>query len=423
MFVAGQSIYAGLVFSFLSFLVAIPSAIKVFNWTATLYKGSISLRDADALRLRLHRPVHDRRPDRTVPRRRWASTSTCTTRTSSSRTSTTSWSAARSWATSAGCTTGGRRSPAGCIPRPGRKFAALLVFVGFNLTFFPQFIVGYLGMPRRYHAYPPEFQVLQRAVDGRRVDPRGRLLAAARLLHLVAASPARRRPPIRGAPGLEWEIPSPPPTENFTVTPIVTERHARVRARARRSALSDGHSHAEHFPGPHAPAAPVHDGRGQPDESRRARASSEAAAPFRRHGAAGRGVRRSACGCSWSPKSCSSAACSWPTWSTGRPSRSAFQEASHHLDMPGARQHRRPDRQLADDGAGGARGADRASPKMQVMLAARDDVPRRRSFLGVKVDRVHRQVRRTTSCPARTSSRPGQYPAAARRCSTRSTSA
>ena len=61
MFVAGQSVYAGMVFSFLSFLVAIPSAIKVFNWTATLYKGSITLRHADAVRARLHRPVHHRR--------------------------------------------------------------------------------------------------------------------------------------------------------------------------------------------------------------------------------------------------------------------------------------------------------------------------------------------------------------------------
>ena len=43
MFVSGQSLYAGMVFSLLSFLVAIPSAIKVFNWTATLYKGSIRL--------------------------------------------------------------------------------------------------------------------------------------------------------------------------------------------------------------------------------------------------------------------------------------------------------------------------------------------------------------------------------------------
>ncbi len=43
MFVSGQSMYAGMVFSLLSFLVAVPSAIKVFNWTATLYKGSIRL--------------------------------------------------------------------------------------------------------------------------------------------------------------------------------------------------------------------------------------------------------------------------------------------------------------------------------------------------------------------------------------------
>ena len=67
MFVTGQSVYAGLVFSLLSFLVAIPSAIKVFNWTATLYSGSISSRDADALCLRLYRVVHHRRLDRLVP--------------------------------------------------------------------------------------------------------------------------------------------------------------------------------------------------------------------------------------------------------------------------------------------------------------------------------------------------------------------
>ena len=58
MFVSSQSIYAGMVFSILSFIVAVPSAIKVFNWTATLYKGSISLRHADALRVWLHRVVH-----------------------------------------------------------------------------------------------------------------------------------------------------------------------------------------------------------------------------------------------------------------------------------------------------------------------------------------------------------------------------
>ena len=58
----------------------------------------------------------------------------------------------------AACISGGRRSPGGCIPNGWARVAAILIFFGFNLTFFPQFILGYLGMPRRYHAYPPEFQ-------------------------------------------------------------------------------------------------------------------------------------------------------------------------------------------------------------------------------------------------------------------------
>ena len=89
------------------------------------------------------------------------------------------------------------------------------MFLGFNLTFFPQFILGYLGMPRRYHSYPPEFQVLNVLSSAG-----ARSLAAAYLLPLFyltwslfrgASAPANPW----GATGLEWQTPSPPLTEEF----------------------------------------------------------------------------------------------------------------------------------------------------------------------------------------------------------------
>jgi cytochrome c oxidase subunit I len=102
------------------------------------------------------------------------------------------------------------------------RIAALILFVGFNFTFFPQFIMGYLGMPRRYHVYPPEFQVYNvMSTAG------ASILAIGYLLPMIYLTWSAFFGEVAGdnpwpATGLEWKTPSPPPTENFPVTPVVT---------------------------------------------------------------------------------------------------------------------------------------------------------------------------------------------------------
>ena len=221
MFVSGQSIYASMVFSILSFLVAIPSVIKVFNWTATLYKGSISFEAPmlyalgfvglftvggmtglflASLALDVH--LHD-----------------------------TYFVIAHFHYIMVG---GAVMAFLGAVhfwwPKvTGRmysdrwaRFAAIVVFVGFNLTFLPQFLLGYLGMPRRYHEYPAEFQVLNvLSSAGASVLALGYLLPLCYLLWSLRYG-ARAGPNPWRAKGLEWETASPPPVENFTTLPVVT---------------------------------------------------------------------------------------------------------------------------------------------------------------------------------------------------------
>jgi len=99
----------------------------------------------------------------------------------------------------------------------------LIIFIGFNLTFFPQFVLGYLGMPRRYHTYPPEFQVLNvMSSAGASILGVGYLLPLIYLLWSLRYGPIAGPNPWR-ATGLEWQTPSPPPTDNFKETPIVTD--------------------------------------------------------------------------------------------------------------------------------------------------------------------------------------------------------
>ena len=198
MFVAGISAYAAMVFSFLSFSVAIPSAVKVFNWTATLYKGRDLVRDADALRLRLPRPVHHRRDLTGIV--------LATLGTDVHLHDTYFVVAHFHYIMVGGAIMGYLGGLHFWWPKiSGRiysefwsRVSAILVFVGFNLTFFPQFIVGYIGMPRRYHAYPPEFQVLNVMSSAGRLDSCRGLRAAGHLLPLVAEEGRSGGTRIRG---------------------------------------------------------------------------------------------------------------------------------------------------------------------------------------------------------------------------------
>jgi cytochrome c oxidase subunit 1 len=102
------------------------------------------------------------------------------------------------------------------------RLAAVILFIGFNLTFFPQFVLGYLGMPRRYHVYPPEFQVYNvMSTAGASILAIGYLLPMMYLTYAAFYGKVAGSNPWP-ATGLEWQTASPPPTENFHVTPTVT---------------------------------------------------------------------------------------------------------------------------------------------------------------------------------------------------------
>ena len=221
MFVSGQSAYAGMIFSLLSFMVAIPSAVKVFNWTATLYKGSISY-DAPMLYAMgfiglftmggltglflatLAIDVHVTDTYFVVAHFHYIMVGGMV------------------MAYLGGIHFWWPKISGRLYPEGWARFAAFVVFIGFNLTFFPQFILGYLGMPRRYHAYPPEFQVLNvMSTAGASILAVGYLMPMVYLIWSMRYGKKAGDNPW-DATGLEWQTPSPPPTENFEETPIVT---------------------------------------------------------------------------------------------------------------------------------------------------------------------------------------------------------
>ncbi|MBI2963310.1 MAG: cytochrome c oxidase subunit I [Deltaproteobacteria bacterium] len=222
LFVSGQSAYAGMLFSLLSFLVAIPSAIKVFNWTATLYKGKISW-DTPMLYVfgfiglftiggltglflaALGLDVHLTDTYFVVAHFHYIMVGGAI------------------MGYLGGLHYWWPKITGRLYPEFWAKIAAVNIFIGFNLTFFPQFLLGYLGMPRRYHAYPEEFQVLNvLSTGGAPVLGVGYLLPMVYLIWSMRYGPRASANPWR-ATGLEWTTPSPPTTHNFEEVPVVTQ--------------------------------------------------------------------------------------------------------------------------------------------------------------------------------------------------------
>jgi cytochrome c oxidase subunit 1 len=220
MFVSGQSDLASIIFSLLTFLVAVPSAVKVFNWVATLYKGSIELEPPllfaltfiflfsiggltglfqGALATDIH--LHD-----------------------------TYWVVGHFHYVIFG---GTGFAIFGALhywfPKMfGRMYqkkipylAWIFLFIGFNTLYFPMLILGWEGMPRRYYDYLPQFHTLQFiSTIGSWIFILGLILMFSNLFYSLFRGKKAEDNPWSGAT-LEWQIPSPPPKGNFEKIPVV----------------------------------------------------------------------------------------------------------------------------------------------------------------------------------------------------------
>ncbi len=221
MFVSGMSDTARIVFSFLTFLVAIPTAIKVFNWVATMYKGSIELETPMLYAMSfiflfsiggltglfqgaLATDVHLHSTYFIVGHFHY---------TMFGGTGFALFAALHYWFP---------KMFGRMYNRLVAKWAWLLVFVGFNVLYFPMFIIGYQGMPRRYYDYLPQF------TGGHVVSTVGSWILIAGLILMftnfilgLRSGPKAGDNPWGGAT-LEWQIQTPPPPENFDEVPTVT---------------------------------------------------------------------------------------------------------------------------------------------------------------------------------------------------------
>ncbi|MCO5169100.1 MAG: cytochrome c oxidase subunit I [Planctomycetes bacterium] len=222
MFVSGQSTLMSMIFSALTFSVSIPTAVKMFNWTATLYRGSISFCTPMLYALTflftfgiggltgiflgaLSTDVHLHDTYFVVAHFHYVMMGGAVI------------------AMLGGMHHWWPKMTGRMYNEPLAKVACLLVFIGFNTTFFIQFVMGSLGMPRRYYSYVPEFQIYhQISTVGSYILAVAFVLMAAYLIASLFRGPVAPANPW-GGNTLEWHCASPPPHDNFAITPTVGE--------------------------------------------------------------------------------------------------------------------------------------------------------------------------------------------------------
>ncbi len=217
MYVSSQSVLMGIVFSLLSYLVAVPSAIKVFNWSLTMYKGSVHFTTPMVYALSflglfviggltglylaaVETDIHLTGTCFVVAHFHYVMVGGTIT------------------AFLGGLHFWWPKMFGKMYSEFWGKLSAMVIFLGFNFTFFPQFILGYLGMPRRYHYYyfAPEWQIYHiLSTAGSTILGIGFIMPAIYLTHSLIKGKAAPQNPWN-AKGLEWEqAGSPPVTLNF----------------------------------------------------------------------------------------------------------------------------------------------------------------------------------------------------------------
>ncbi|HWW98532.1 MAG TPA: cbb3-type cytochrome c oxidase subunit I [Edaphobacter sp.] len=220
MFIMGVGNYSALLFSLLTMLVAVPSAIKIFNYAATLSKGSITFEApmlyafgfiglftigglTGVFLASLGMDVQLTETYFVVAHFHYIMVG------------------GTLMAFLGGIHFWWPKITGRMYPELWSKLSAVTIFIGFNLTFFPQFVLGYLGMPRRYHSYPPEFQVLNViSTAGATILGVGYAMPMIYLLWSLKYGKIAGNNPWQ-ATGLEWQIQSPPLTQNFIKTPVM----------------------------------------------------------------------------------------------------------------------------------------------------------------------------------------------------------